>query len=371
MDKWSKMYESLLDRLKEEREWSVLCSLDGQELKERRDRLENLFWIMVRELDDEQAVQVAGWILHAIGDFHLLPHLGPHGENPSGPTGKDAYEQAAKAQVEWCISAWQKLPADKEGQRYFRTAEDDGEMRSAKFAAMTETKKELLTQIVYRWRTTKDETEADALLDFLWRLRPVFEDDSKMFEAGLRMGTDRSFPPERAARQYLIVTNDRPRIGAFRDNMAEEIANLLSFAWIRNSDEKHRVRVLHAVLPVLAASGAAFERLHAVAAVLGAIDAQMRSLVKTIQPDKVEINYTAEMRPVLTVKYHSSAFLGYVGDGARMQFVESRAREWFEKLCEQAVNWRAENGKPKFTLVMEVAGKDDAPPQFRCEREFN
>jgi len=370
-----KVCRTLLDVLEAEKRWAERQQLQGLTPVGQLAALEKLLKEAVGACDDGYASLVVEWALRLFEDIHLQPLVGPHGQAPVGLNAVEATECSKAAATVWAMRIWSELPANQDGKQYVRIAEDAGEMQPAKFATLTETKKVLLTAIVARWRQTKNETEADRILDFLRQLDSDFEEDVKMFESAFRFGTDKGFPPPRAMRQYLIV--EQYTGGRMATESPNTLANLLTMAWARNSNWKTRALVFGAGRSVLSLSPGAFARLLLVAESLGRVDEQMQKLVEALQPSpftsgfKTEISYGADGGPILTIRYGSNCFLGYLKPGSRMQFSVTKAQERFWEFRHKVDEWREQNGTLKFLLVMEVAGEKDNKPHFRDEHIFN
>lgn len=386
-------YQDLMALLSAQKRYGVLRCVRGEAgLHSRQTTMVSLFYDAVKAGDDEGALVAAQWVMKATDDIHLLPLLDDKGVLGSGEKKKEAEDAASRNREGEARALWKSLPEKREGRVRVQIAEDDSEWQKADFPAMLETRKFLLTQVVRRWRETKDEGEADQLFAWLCDLKFSFSEERNLLLSVVREeGTKRGFPPERAARQHLELTSD-PRYRASHDTTLSEVARLLAIAWIRNSTDTQRVQFMHAVLPVMEFSKSApdpvFALLNATAENLAGLARKVKILKENINPNhswsgpKVTVAYLfargmkskpgrkAKFEVALTVEYGQRDFWGYSGTASQGMFKEEKAHEKFEELKGLVKAWQDTNGSGTCPVALKMVVPNKYKPEepvFRRE----
>lgn len=329
-------YETVLDLVRQAKNWSLHARL-FDEPSQAAAVLNRVFQVAVEGGDDQAASVYADWILRGIGDSRLQPLLDKNGKLPvGGDQIKQAIDQVCRLQAAAAQELYQFLPD--------KAQVSDAYEQRANSPTMLETKRVLLTEVVQRWRETKDETEADAWCDFLCGLNVQFYDQEKMIESVLRAGTDRGFPPVRAARHYLRALKKSHKA----ITSAEIVSGLLILVWLRNSKKDQQAQIVEEVLPLLGASQEAFTFMTAQAAQVRELDSKLRLLCDQLQSRrifherKVLVQYVTSAEVTVTVELSASDFFGFFATSNRSQFDSRKAEECFVELMNIVNSWRTE-----------------------------
>ncbi|MEA3249047.1 MAG: hypothetical protein U9Q03_01670 [Patescibacteria group bacterium] len=384
-------YQDLLAMLRKERRYGVLRCLGGENgLHSRQTRMVSLFTDAVKAGDDEGAATAACWVMQATEDIHFLPLVGENGEKPRGEEDRAARITVDQGRAGEARDLWSYLPDKRDKEIRIPVNEDyDMERRVVDAPAMLGTKKLLLTEIVRRWRETKDEEEADKLFAFLIELHPRFKEDRDMqLELMRKEGTRNGFPPERAARHYLELSERFP-VGA--NVTIDEISRLLSIAWIRNSTDTQRTQFMRAVMPVIEFSKAepdpVFVFLAKTAEKVAEIARQVELLKRKINPDRwskpvLKIEYLFDRRMTrkaeqvprlkvrLTVEYSRGDFSAFFATSGQEQFKEEKAHEKFGELKGLVKEWQDTEGIEFCPVILELVVPNKYKPEeptFRRE----
>jgi hypothetical protein len=115
-----------------------------------------------------------------------------------------------------------------------------------------ETKKAMLEEIAWRWKTTEDEEEADNLFAFLVSVftKIKYQEERGIFELIVKKSTDYSFSVKRLLRHFLFVCNKPFEFSYEKDGFAK-IGKILSIALTRNNELSVMVDVWQSVEPLV------------------------------------------------------------------------------------------------------------------------
>jgi hypothetical protein len=381
---WDKhgKYEDLEALLAKEGRYGSLQYLpERNDLAGRKTAMVSLFRRASKADDDSGAAAAMRYVMQAIEDIHLKPHVNVNGSLctrlASAAIVRVGHDKAVEA-----MDLLIRLPRKRDKEVWVPINEDrDMEQRVVEAPALTETKKLLLAEIIRQWHETKDESEADGLFSFLCGLRFDYGGDRDMLVGLMREQGSRgkisstgrvsvSLLPERAARNYLVRKQRNPRENPYGMGQ-DELAKTLAMAWIRNSDDKRRVNWIRAVVPAFGCSDAVFDALADKAGILAGIDREVVKFRGELNPvigfdGKMEVSYSffgprdqkERVAVRLSVRFGEKdrALVGYVSASRAHEFNQENAHRKFEEIKEKAKEKRAAIDCSLMELEMVVTG---------------
>lgn len=346
-------------------DWGTMAMLVDEGIGQQLHNLELLFSVAVSRHDDQAGQKFAAWIFHVLDDAELAPHLkeDSHGKYfEHSAEVEEARQRAMRARSEKVIALWPKVPA------YAKTRGDGDYRPSQAIPTLLGTKKVMLTEVANRWRSTRDEAEADHLFGFLADLKPHvgFEEERKMIQGVIREATNH-FPAERLACHIVAVTSAAD----------SELTRLLTIAWARNVDFTTLWLKFTAVEPLAGCSPAAYEvarsfsaqvaKLDQDALFLKAVLGEREFLAKIQRPPEYE-----EVPGALKIAYKSHDTIEArleIRLHWRTAFDENQGHEWFDAAKRNVRRWQVERPHP-VNLEMVVMQGDREEAIFSREQQL-
>jgi hypothetical protein len=191
-------YQTVLDLAISFKDWAAHQLLEQTAVEARPALLEELLIAIGRAHDDDAVSKYVDLLQRALEDVVLLPLLTP--DTVGEVIAYNACVGVRQEYVQRTTQILTKLPTDRE--------ENYGGSRGKELkAVLLNSRGKMLEKICTRWRETKDEEEADQILEYLldlsrtWGPRFRFND---LIETAVKKATDQSFPIPRLMR-YLTT----------------------------------------------------------------------------------------------------------------------------------------------------------------------
>ena len=278
---YEEKYETLVDLVRQEKDWAVYNSIVDLKLEDRVFLLQSNFLQAADQHDDEKAPVYWEFLNRCLRDIELIPFL--RMEKFLGTCllrDEKTREAQSRAQANCAAKAkelWQKIPRSRieKDRRYL-----GGSLADAELPTLLETKKVLLGEIATRWRDTKNEQEAFELFEFFMFLKLQLGENRLLLDA-VRKATDSYFPATRLSR-CLVRLEFSIEGGLIGSDFRREFEKILAIAWARNTKFKEIARLVKAMIPILGASDGAFDLLERQANKYAILDQAVSKLLKSM-----------------------------------------------------------------------------------------
>jgi len=369
-------YENVLDVVKRGGNWALYTMLTGIHVLNRAERIKEVFRTACNENDDKSALQYFSWFLKAVDDENLLYLVSEDGDSKGLPYSDEVKKAKLNAQAtktRMTMELYNELPTYGVGQAREFIAEDETKLVNVDIPVLLKTKRAMLTEVAEWWGTTKNEKEADKILDFLCQVPTPFEEEEKMRLDVIRKATHLNFPVPRLTRQFLSLAP--PAEGFYDERSKRNIARILAIARTRNKDEK-LFQELMVMQYLQGCSEGAFQFLENIAKQLAIFDAEIRELKEMMQPTG-EIGFPGVYGEIQMSYSDINSLTVFIKQirltNIPLESEKKLYKQKFEVAQKIVLQWRKEHSKRNVKLVLivkEESTDESSKPIFSMNRTF-
>jgi len=385
----SDVYDSVSRRVKRT-DGALYFMLEKLSPVRQLKRLEQVFKTDVNIRDDKKACERYKLILQCISDIEFKPLLHPHRElegefflgyevgDKEKKKHADAREAIRVTKAKKTMELWQLLPVgqsssfDSVTKFYFST---DADIPSARFSSFSETKKEMLEQLLHFLSSVNDEDVADQIYNFLRDLDLQGGHDRDDFLELVKKVTEDKFSFRRAQKILdLLVKENLDRRFAGYDLVRAKLTEYFGNA-VRDSLTNERVCLIYnAVSPIIDGSAEEFALARIMTSRIAVLSKQRQSLLEAISYCDAFASFKMEKEgrihaSQVSIKYIDGRFDRFeivvsMDSSPRQQLSEreEQLHEKFEALKRNIWGWLAANPEFSVSLLMAVASLYEKAP---------
>jgi len=274
-------YEDLFDIVGKSGDWALYSIFKNIKPSNRIKEIKIIFKNVSEVNADELTLKLFLYLMKAIEDKYLLDLVDKSNDTKEISSSDKVDEAKLKAQTEKAkiiMELYNKLPSSELGKAREFITHDESRIVNIDVPTLLKTKRAMLTSLAKWWRKTKNEEEADAIFDFLYKIPTRFKEEKNIKLEVLQEASSLCFSSSRLTREFLSLK----RIDS--DFSRDETPLILAIARTRNKNYKELFQEFEIMQNLQECSKGVFQFLKRTSKQISIIDSEVRKLKEIIHP---------------------------------------------------------------------------------------